>query len=347
VQAEFARRSGGTILPIDDLRSLVDQLDEALLLDSERFRAEIARVLDEYRSAPDRPAALAGGAYPAAPDALAAFLREMADGVATRSPPAASKTAPRAVAAPHLDLRYGGRAALRVLADLAETFEGGTVVVFGVGHSMGRMPYALTGQDFATPIGTVPADRDLLDRVVGKTGDWVFTDELAHRNEHSVEFAAVLLRHVLGDRELRILPVLCGSFAEFVRDGLEPETDPRVDVFLETLREEAGDALLYASVDLAHMGPYYGDPRPLVAADLERIEREDREMLDRVAARDARGLFDHLHGCADRRRVCGSSALYSLLRVLPEGTPGDLIAYEQPVFPSEGNTVSICSIRWS
>jgi AmmeMemoRadiSam system protein B len=233
------------------------------------------------------------------------------------------------------------------LTGLAESFAGESVVVLGVGHNLGRLPYALTEKDYETPLGTVPLDRDLHRRVVDAAGSWVLDEELIHRGEHSVEFAAVFLKHALPDRELRILPVLCGSFHHLLLEGEEPAEDPLVGAFLETLAEEAGESLLFACVDLAHMGPHYGDRSPLRSADLERIEREDREMLERMSERDEEGFLEHLVKCDDRRRVCGLSAIYTTLALLPPGPPGRLAAYEQPEFPGPGNTVTVCSMTWS
>ena len=340
IRSEFERRSGGAPLPPEDLAGIVAQLDEALFLDSPRFATAVREIEEEYRSAPSRPAALAGSAYPADAGELAAFLDAFYAGVAPPAPGARV----RAVAVPHLDLGSGGRTAAHALAGLAEGFRGDTVVILGTGHQLGDRPFALTAKDFETPLGTVPVDRELFDRVVAKAGSWVTDEELVHRSEHSVEFGAVLLRHALGDRDFRILPVLCGSFHHLLDGDADPAADPMIGALLETIAEEAPDALLYASVDFAHMGPHYGDRAPLLPADLRAIETGDREMLDRLAARDAPGFFAHFRRDQDRRRVCGLSALYSLLALLPPGPPGIVAAYEQPVFPAPGNTVSIGAV---
>jgi hypothetical protein len=162
-----------------------------------------------------------------------------------------------------------------------------------------------------------------------------------------VEFAALLLRHALPGRDFRILPVLCGSFGPLLSEGKDPREDPLVGAFLETLAEEAGEALLVASVDLAHLGPRYGDAAALTEADLARTRDEDAEMLHVLAARDADGFYRCLADGQDRRRVCGLSALYSLAALLPAGRPGRLLAYEQTVFPEPGNTVTICAMNWT
>ena len=45
--------------------------------------------------------------------------------------------------------------------------------------------------------------------------------------------------------------------------------------------------------------------------------------------------------------MCGFSAIYTTLALLPPGPPGRLVSYEQPEFPEPGNTVTICSMTWS
>jgi hypothetical protein len=317
----------------------VERLDAALFLESPRYEARKDEMLAAYRAAPARPSVAAGSIS----EDLPAFLDGLYDGLRTSR----AKSPLRAMAIPHLDLRFGGRTAARALAGLGERFAGDTVVILGVGHQLGRRPYALTRKAFETPLGTVPLAEDLYDRVVAKTGSWVEEEELVHRSEHSVEYAALLLRHAVPDREIRILPVLCGSFHPLVEAGRDPAEAPLVDVFLETLREEAGDALLLASVDLAHQGPAYGDPEPLTEADLAATREADLSMLDALLARDPAGFFRHLIECGDRRRVCGSSALYTLAALLPPGPKGRLLAYEQPVFPEPGNTVTICAVHWT
>jgi AmmeMemoRadiSam system protein B len=323
-----------------DAAALVEQLDQALFLDSPRFRERHAEVLAEYRGLPARPSVMTG----AWEKGLGDYLDGLAD--ETESPFGPEPLA--ALAVPHLDLRFGGRAAMRALAGLADAFAGDTVVVLGVGHQLARRPFALTRQDFETPLGTVPAAGELFDRVVAAVGSWAVDEELTHRFEHSVEYAAALLRHALGERPFRILPVLCGSFHPTLLEGRAPGEDPLIDVFVETLAEEIGDdALVYASVDLDHRGPVYGDPNPLVPRDLDRLREQDERLLECLAGRDADALWAHLSEGGEERRVCGASALWTTLRLLPEDAKGSVLAYEQAVFPEPGNTVSICSFAWT
>ena len=57
-----------------DLAHIVEQLDQALLLQNQRFVEACDAALRSYRQAPYRPPSSAGASYPSDPDQLAAML---------------------------------------------------------------------------------------------------------------------------------------------------------------------------------------------------------------------------------------------------------------------------------
>ena len=76
IQAQFQLQIGQAV-PLLDLERFIGQLDQACLLDSERYRALWQKELDGYLANPVRPAAHAGGAYEGEPDALRAQLANL------------------------------------------------------------------------------------------------------------------------------------------------------------------------------------------------------------------------------------------------------------------------------
>jgi AmmeMemoRadiSam system protein B len=157
-----------------------------------------------------------------------------------------------------------------------------------------------------------------------------------------------MLQSLLGGRRpFTILPVLASYLHEAVWAGTEPEADPRVPRFLDALRAAVAASsrrvCLVAGVDLAHVGPRFGDPDPNTEASLAIVEREDRAMLESVVAADARGFFDRVAADRDARRICGLSPIYSLLRVLSEA-PGRLIEYRQ--WPDPEGAVTFCAVSF-
>jgi len=207
-------------------------------------------------------------------------------------------------------------------------------------------PFALTRKDYETPLGKAPVARDFVEALAARARQDCFASELAHRAEHSIEFQAVFLRYLYaGRRDIEIVPVLASFAHEALARGLGPEDDPRVARFLDALGETVAASgrrvALVAGADLAHMGPRFGDPEPVSPEDLERIGSEDREMLATVEAADARAFFESVARDGDRRRICGLSPIYALLRALG-GSPGTLRRYAQ--WPDPQGVVTFASV---
>src|SRR6185369_13878352 len=71
--AEFGKRYGKP-LERATLDQFLNQLDQALLLDSDRFRQHASQVVEAFFRSPVRPAYLAGSSYPDDPSELSRML---------------------------------------------------------------------------------------------------------------------------------------------------------------------------------------------------------------------------------------------------------------------------------
>jgi hypothetical protein len=219
-------------------------------------------------------------------------------------------------------------------------------IVLGTVHVPIGRAFALTRKDFATPLGPAEADHAFLEALLRRAGRGYLDDEFAHRGEHSIEFQGVFLRHVTPqDRPVRIVPILCGPFHPFVQERRAPQEGGEVEAFLaalrETLQDLGGRTVVIASADLAHVGPQFGDPRPLTPRQLREVEAADRHMLRSVEAGDAPAFFEAVAGDGDRRHICGLPPIYAMLRVL-EGHKGRLIRYAQ--WPDPNGTVTFAAL---
>lgn len=341
---EILRRRHGEAPSVEQIGALVDRLDDAGFLDSERFRARRRATDDAFRQSPVRPAAHAGGAYAGE----AAALREQIAGffALDRSDKRAGTLS--ALIAPHIDFHRGGPTYGSAYQEVLDRSDADLYVILGTCHAGMSDPFAVTLKPYDTPLGPVGVDRDFYEALAGRAGQDLLASEPAHRAEHSIEFQAVMLQSLLGGRRpFTILPVLASYLHEAVWAGTEPEADPRVPRFLDALREAVAASsrrvCLVAGVDLAHVGPRFGDPDPNTEASLAIVEREDRAMLESVVAGDARGFFARVAADRDARRICGLSPIYSLLRVLPEA-PGRLLEYRQ--WPDPEGAVTFCAVSF-
>jgi AmmeMemoRadiSam system protein B len=114
-----------------------------------------------------------------------------------------------------------------------------------------------------------------------------------------------------------------------------------LDALGETLAAAGRRAVVIAGADLAHVGPRFGDPEPVSPVELARVENEDRSMLETVAAGDAEAFFEAAARDGDRRRVCGLSPIYALLRALG-GAKGLVRRYER--WPDPQGVVTFASV---
>ncbi|HEV8471945.1 MAG TPA: AmmeMemoRadiSam system protein B [Methylomirabilota bacterium] len=348
IQAALLRHRG-ELVERARIEELARALDEHGFLESAAFVARRADVDRQFLEAPARPASHAGGAYPVEPHALRALM----DGFFTSpaGPGAidgagAGRRPLRALVAPHIDFHRGGAAYAWGYRDVAERCDADLYVIFGTCHAGMPHPFALTRKPFDTPLGAAPVDLDVVEALAARARQDCFGAELAHRNEHSIEFQAVFLRYLFaGRRDVAIVPILTSFVHEALVLGRRPEDDARIPRFLdalaETLSRSGRRVAFVAAADLAHVGPRFGDAEPVSPEALARIRQEDEAMLRTVEAGDADAFFDNAARDGDARRVCGLSPVWTLLRAT-EGAAGELRQYGQ--WPDPQGVVTFASV---
>lgn len=325
----------------DVVRELVQGLDELGFLWSPSFESRKAAMNERYRAQGVRPPRFAGESYPGTFDELSAKLEAEYAGLPEREEPLPDALA--GVIAPHIDLRVSGP----TYAEAYRAFREGTeapdaFVVFGTCHLPVDELFTVTRLDYETPLGPVPTDRALLGAVAAGYGEErLLANEALHAIEHTVEFQAVHLRFLFGEKVPSILPVLTGSL-EYLRG--DPADDPDVTRFLSSLetaaREQGKTIVAVAGADLAHLGPRFDDPEPLDAAALGELEARDRATLDHVAAGDPAALHRDVTSGGNDRRICGLTPTYMTLR-WAGSRPARVRHYHQWV--DEGSVVSFAA----
>ena len=338
VSAELNER-----VPVELVIRLATELEQALFLEGAAYKRERARIEDEFAKSPVRPASHAGGAYHDDAKKLAAYIDKECLGVAKKSNGESGRLV--ALVAPHIDPWRGARCYGEAYAALAGALpaDADTFVVFGTSHAPMREPFSLCRKAFATPLGPMEADDESIDAIARSVDFDVYSDQFNHKREHSLEFQAVFLRHVVGARKkkARIIPILAG-LGEHQSRGTSPKESQRVERFLAAVRKvvEEKRAVVIAGADLAHVGPRFGDARPFDDAERRALDETDRESLEHAKSVDAERFWSHVAGDLDTRRVCGLAPIYSLLRTTAPHAKGVLRHYEQTVDPDEGSIVS-------
>jgi AmmeMemoRadiSam system protein B len=346
--ARHVQLVGGPIIGAETIRKLVADLDTAYFLDSPRYLQRRREVVTAFKMRSERPAHHAGGAYHADAKLLRRFIDDDCLG----------KASPRmrdgrlvGVCAPHIDLWRGSVGYGHAYAALADALpdDVDTIFLLGTSHMPMRQPFAICDKPFATPLGAMSPDREASAWLAARSCFDVKEDEYLHKAEHSLEFQVVFLRHILGSRPVRIVPILCG-LGRAISTGLDPAQDAAAESFIEALgelfRRRNGRAFLVIGADLAHIGPRFGDPNPLDASQRAALELRDRASVDRMITMDASGFYAHVREDLDTRRVCGLGPIYTALRVLPREVRGDVLHYAQCVDAEEGSIVSHASVAF-
>jgi MEMO1 family protein len=357
IQAAYSKQFGSS-LASDDLQSFIAMLDQHYYLDSERFREHQEAAILEFRRQATRAPAHVGGVYKADPAELENQLTEFFSAPSGPGLPDGhiAGSTPKAIVAPHIDFHRGGPAYAWAYKSLAESEGADLYVLLGTSHCSGRTPYILTLKDFETPLGLVQTDREFVEKLKSKCAEDCFVDEYLHRGEHSLEFQVVFLKFIAQrraamtgqpEKPFKIVPILVLLFHAAVVKRVPPEQESAVGSFLRALREladqESRRVCFVAGVDLAHVGKQFGDREPITDDFLQWVEKEDQELVNRLAALDAPGFFNAIAKDQDRRRICGFAPLYSLIHLL-DGAQGKHLKYSQAFTPETGSAVTFTSL---
>ncbi len=343
IRRAFADSTGGRALRESDVEQVVTFLDEHGFLLTPTFVEKRDAVHQAFHQSEVRPAYLAGRSYPTDPDELRTYV----DGLFTRTEgpgevparPCESGEPLRGLVVPHIDFERGGHTYAHGFTRMAQAGRPDTVVIFGVAHAGPPVPFVMTRKGFETPLGTLEVDREIIDALTPQDGWDPFEHEIVHRTEHSIEFQAVMLAYLYGPG-VKIVPILCGPFLS-EREGLEPNVDGSVRVFLANCRDVIANCgktvTVIASADLAHVGQTFGDDFDIDDAIISQIRARDLDDLTHVTAMQPEDWYRAVMLDENQRRVCGLNCIYSTMKCV-EGTvtTGKLVHYDYAPDPAGG-----------
>ena len=336
-------RTGNT-LPEEVIAQIIEQLDNALLLENGAYQDAAAEVVRRYRQARHRPPSHAGPVYPGD----AAGLRSAMGGYCAETPVQENSHAqPDALVGmlcPHIDYARGNRTYAELWQRAKPSLDDvELVIIFGTDHSGGLGMITPTRQSYHTPYGTLPTDTDIVDGLADVLGEKrAYQEEIHHINEHSIELASVWLHHFLDGRACSVVPILCGSFHHFVAGNGHPSEDMKLNSALDYLRyaTTARNTLVIAAGDLAHLGPAFGADTPLDTIARAKLAAADSESMTDICSGDGAAFFERSRAESDSRRICGISPIYLMLEYLNgRSLRGESMGYDQCPADSQGGSV--------
>lgn len=343
LQAELSRQSGGRRVTQEEIEHIIQNLDQAFLLDSERFRSAREACKARFVSQRTRPAALVGESYPAEPDALRKKLDGMLSGSVIQRQ---SGRDVKAIVAPHIDFSVGGKGYAEAYACYRDQ-RVDRVLVLGIGHQMEQGLYALTEKDFETVLGLMPVDKDAVLKLKQSGPQLLADSDFEHLHEHSIEFQTLFLKHLDQESDLQMIPILCGSLWGFLPAYSRQAFLEAAGPFLESLQALASQegVLVLAGVDFSHIGPKFGHQESAIKME-PKAQEHDYALLAALCSQDPDTFWRISREVNDYYNVCGFSALATFLEILPE-SKGELLHYEMWHEQATRSAVSFAAMAFS
>jgi AmmeMemoRadiSam system protein B len=343
----YLKRFGEFLMP-DKVEQLVGDLEGKLFLEGDRTEVAKAQARNAYRDAAVRPAGFAGQSY----EADRGELKKQIDGFFSSKEgpdfkPSANKgRLIKGLVVPTYDLKQAGPIYAWAYKELQESQQPDVLVIIGTAHAGLEGLFALTDKDFETPLGIVPVDRPIVDRLRVLVPEY-FSEDIAHLAEHSIEFQLPFVQTNTGSTaSLAIVPILCSFSAMSLSD---PSVRSSVDRFVGALREAISasgkTACVIAAGELAHLGMRYGDAAPPTDFSFHRSMQYDLEMLKYVEDLKPEEFAGYIQKEKDQRRISGFSPIYCLLRLIG-AEKGEVLRYDRGITDQYNSTVTYASMAF-
>lgn len=341
---------------VDNILEQLKELDDMGFLESEKLKELLKQDESQYLMSISRPMITAGTSYPYEKDQFLLFMERLFQKKIKTTEDKNSK----GIIAPHLDLSledYSHRVYAAAYDAISQS-EADTFIIFGTSHFAFSSYYMFSEKHYETPLGNLEIDLDLLKTIFENStnsfGDDYLNlikirqiDEQAHRWEHSIEYAAVILSYLFKDRKIKILPILVGSFYEFINANKQPIEDNLISQFLEIIKEvvknSGRNVCWISSVDFSHIGFKFGDQFDAIDK-LEECEYEDRISISSITNLNYKAFFQKAILDKDKWKICGLSPIYSQLIVM-EPKRALLLDYNQWYETETKSAVTIAAVR--
>jgi MEMO1 family protein len=224
-------------------------------------------------------------------------LRRLIGQLAPKQPK--PKIAASGVVVPHAGYVYSGA----VAADVYASIEGAqTFVLLGPNHYMAGSAVAVSEESWATPLGAVDVDLELIKRLDGI----IDRDEDSHRQEHSIEVQVPFLQYFF--RDFKIVPIAIGM----------QDYDTVKEVAAELIRALDGysrSTVIVASSDFTHY------------EDVDVAKKKDAMLIGDIERLDVPALYDDIYRL--NATCCGYGPIAAMIMtcVSRGAKKGELIRY--------------------
>ena len=225
-----------------------------------------------------RQPAVAGLFYEASPSSLSKQIESLylhplgPGGTPSPKPKPEAARGVLALVSPHAGYMYSGPVAAHGYKELAESgVKPDVFVILGPNHTgLGAMISVMPPSRWITPLGEVEVDEET-SRIIARESGVAELDELAHRNEHSIEVQLPFLQHIFG--RIKIVAV-----AFLIQN---PEASRDIADAIVAAEDKTGKKIfVIASSDFTHYEPH------------SSAQRKDNEAIAAIKTLDVNRLYE-------------------------------------------------------
>ena len=309
--------------PEDQLVQLAKGLDQLGLLWGPTFEKLERDLHDKIK---------ADGAFPAAASVALGesetACRKAIEGYFAETEDPELESPPRGIVAPHLDYQRGWPNYAAAYYNLQNHPAPDRVVILGTNHFGIGDGVVLSEYGFKSAMGRCEPDTEVVAALVQKLGPGSTVDQLDHMPEHSIELQLPWLQYCFGN-----VPVVAALVPDpltpmIADDGKRVSCDQFVEALEAVLEVVGGTTFYVASSDLSHVGPQFGEPRPVDEQRRIDVEQHDREMMGKFIAGDAEDFLAAMRWNKNPTRWCSIGNMAALLKLAKPETI-ELIDYRQ------------------
>lgn len=209
---------------------------------------------------------------------------------------------------------------------------------YGIGDGV-----VCTRLGFETPLGRCEADETLLDPLLEAVGYESLVDEIDHIASTGIEMQLPWVQACWGN--VPIVGILVPDPAQQLLED-DQERIGRTE-FITALRSAldtvGGRTFVIGSGDLSHVGPQFGEPRPVDEQRCVDVEQQDRELLGHIVGADLEAFTSALQWNKNPTRWSSAGTFAAMLELLdPEHV--ELIDYRQQIDEQNASLVSYCGL---
>lgn len=225
----------------------------------------------------------------------------------------------RAFIVPHAGYRYSGPTAAfsyKTLHQSLSNKEIRTILVLHPAHHVYLRGCAVSGaSSLKTPLGDLVVDDDLRQEILSlRNPTFSVMEKRVDEDEHSGEMQYPYLAHIIADRDIKVLPVMCGAL----------ETDQE-QLYGEALKEiiARSDVCTIISSDFCHWGSRFSYQPTTDSMPLHQfIEQMDRKGMDLIQMKDPGAFASYLK--ETRNTICGRHAIAVWLNAVSKSAASNL-----------------------